>query len=36
VAAAPRTSFFIEARYRHFLPNSNRMSFVPISVGFRF
>jgi opacity protein-like surface antigen len=40
-AIAPSTSFFIEARYRHFLPksnqpNSNHMSFVPISVGFRF
>ena len=35
-AIAPGSSFFIEARYRHFLPNSNHMSFVPISLGFRF
>jgi opacity protein-like surface antigen len=35
-AIAPSASFFIEARYRHFLANGNHMSFVPISVGFRF
>lgn len=40
MAVAPSTSFFIEARYRHFLPssgsNSSHMSFVPVSLGLRF
>ena len=36
LAIAPGTSFFIEARYRHFLQQSSQMSFVPINVGLRF
>ena len=36
VAIAPSASFFIEARYRHFLPNRNKLNMVPITVGFRF
>jgi opacity protein-like surface antigen len=37
VALAPRASFFVEARYQHFLPNNtNNMQFVPIRVGLRF
>jgi hypothetical protein len=37
VAVAPRTSFFIEARYRPMLPSdSSNMTVVPITLGFRF
>jgi hypothetical protein len=36
VAVAERASFFIEARYLQFLPNSNQNKFVPIRLGFRF
>jgi opacity protein-like surface antigen len=40
VAVAEHTSFFLEARYQHFLsnsiPNSSNMQFVPITVGLRF
>jgi opacity protein-like surface antigen len=36
VAVAERASFFIEARYLQFLPNSNQTKFVPIRLGFRF
>jgi opacity protein-like surface antigen len=40
MAVAPGTSFFIEARYRHFLAgagsNGSHMSFVPVSLGLRF
>ncbi len=38
MAVAQRTSFFIEARYRHFLASANNssMTFVPITLGFRF
>jgi opacity protein-like surface antigen len=36
VALADRASFFIEARYLQFLPNSSQSKFVPIRLGFRF
>jgi hypothetical protein len=36
VAVAERASFFIEARYLEFLPNSSQSKFVPIRLGFRF
>jgi opacity protein-like surface antigen len=40
LAVAPSTSFFIEARYRHFLasPSNNNTSttFVPVTLGLRF
>jgi opacity protein-like surface antigen len=37
LALAQGASFFIEARYQHFLPNnSNSLQFVPIRMGLRF
>jgi hypothetical protein len=38
VAVAPKTSFFIEARYRHMLASDSNSSLtvVPITLGFRF
>ena len=41
VAVADHASFFLEARYQHFLssdsrPNSANLQFVPITVGLRF
>ena len=37
IALAQHATFFIEARYQHFLPNnSNSLQFVPIRVGLRF
>jgi hypothetical protein len=36
VAIADQTSFFIEARYERIRPYDSRMSFVPVTLGFRF
>jgi Outer membrane protein beta-barrel domain len=36
VAVADHASFFMEARFQHFLQNSGDMQFVPITVGLRF
>jgi hypothetical protein len=40
IAVADHTSFFIEARYQHFLSNNSsntsNMQFVPITLGLRF
>jgi opacity protein-like surface antigen len=36
MAYADGASFFIEARYRQIAPNSDKLQFVPITVGLRF
>ncbi len=35
-ALAPRTSFFIEARYMRLNPNDAKSDFIPVRAGFRF
>ena len=35
-ALAPRTSFFVEARYMRLNPNDAKSDFIPIKAGFRF